>query len=353
MRPYIFLKAVVLAIFLWSFCAFAGAQQPNPVDRQVANPMTDKPNVNPLTQEQIKPQNRKRDESGDTLEGGDGELIVYSSEQTVEEREGKKIVIHSGNVDVRFGIYRLQADKITVYEATNIILAEGNVVFDQGNDQRITGSKAEWNYKTKLGYFENSTGFTNQTNDGTVIYFTASRVERVGENEVVVTDGKFTACEDAVPQWSFTAKEARIKTNDVIKLKNSALRIRDIPVVPLPYASIPIRPRDRKSGFLMPTFGSSQNKGFRISTAYYQTLGRSADVTFRGDIYSKRGIGYGFDARTRANSRSFLDFGFYAVKDRIFGEKESLANPDQGGTFSTRRAFIIFRKALPLRQTFG
>lgn len=344
MRLFIFLKAIILAVFLWSSCAAVYAQQPNPVDRQVANPMTDTPNVNPLTREQIKPQNKKTGESGSAPEGGAGEIIVYSSNQTVEEKDGKKIVVHSGNVDVRFGIYRLQADKITINEATNTMLAEGNVVFDQGNDQRITGSKAEWNYKTKLGYFENSTGFTNQTNDGTVIYFTASRVERVGENEVVVSDGKFTACEDAVPQWSFTAKEARIKLNDVVKLKRAALRVKDIPIVPLPYASIPIRPRDRKSGFLMPAFGTSQNKGFKLSTAYYQTLGRSADVTIRADIYSKRGIGYGFDARTRANSRSYLDFGFYAVKDRIFGEKESPANPDQGGTFFYAQGIHYFPK---------
>src|ERR687893_480155 len=35
----------------------ARAQQTNPVDRQVTNPITDTPNVNPLTQEQpIRPQ---------------------------------------------------------------------------------------------------------------------------------------------------------------------------------------------------------------------------------------------------------------------------------------------------------
>jgi lipopolysaccharide assembly outer membrane protein LptD (OstA) len=79
------------------------------------------------------------------------------------------------------------------------MIAEGSVVFDQGDDQRITGVRATWNYKTKLGNFEESTGFTNQTNDGTVIYFTADRVERVSLTEVVVINGMFTACEEAVP----------------------------------------------------------------------------------------------------------------------------------------------------------
>jgi LPS-assembly protein len=83
---------------------------------------------------------------------------------------------------------------------------------------------------------------------------------------------------------------------------------------------------------LTPTFGGSGAKGARLSTAYYQTLGRSADFTFRSDIYTERGLGFGGDLRTRANSRSYLNVGFYAVKDRIFGPEADEAHPDQGGS---------------------
>ena len=103
-------------------------------------------------------------------------------------------------------------------------------------------------------------------------------------------------------------------------------------MLPLPYVSIPIRDQDRSSGFLLPTIGYSKLKGVRISTAYYQTLGRSADVTIRSDIYTSRGIGYGLDLRTRGNSRSYFNFGFYAVKDRILGHHADADHPDQGGS---------------------
>ncbi|HSU25578.1 MAG TPA: LPS assembly protein LptD, partial [Pyrinomonadaceae bacterium] len=62
------------------------------------------------------------------------------------------------------------------------------------------------------------------------------------------------------------------------------------------------------------------------------TLGRSADVTFRSDLYTSRGIGFGMDVRTRANSRSYFNFGFYAVKDRILGHSADADHPDQGGS---------------------
>ena len=110
------------------------------------------------------------------------------------------------------------------------------------------------------------------------------------------------------------------------------MKIKGIPLLYLPYTSISIKRRDRASGFLTPTFGGSGAKGARFSGAYYKTLGRSVDATFRTDIYTSRGIGVGADVRTRANSRSYLNFGFYSVKDRIFGDKADEAHPDQGGS---------------------
>lgn len=352
-----------LIIFIGAICASIFAQQPNPVDRQVANPITDTPNVNPVaTEPEVKvPQKKKLPNE----EGGDGDLVVYSEKNTTEGKEGNRIVTHSGAVDVRYGMYRLQADKVIVYEASNKLVAEGSVIFDQGNDQRITGRKAEWNYKTKLGYFVDSTGFTNQTNDGTIIYWTADRVERISLDEILILNGKFTACEDTVPKWSFTAKEARIKTNDKVKLKSAKFRVKDVPIVALPFASISIKKEDRQSGFLTPTFGYSGSKGVRLSTAYYKTLGRSADVTFRGELYSARGFGYGLDFRSRANSRSYFNAGFYAVEDRVLGSKPSAQNPDQGGSIVyaegvhyfpngfTASADVRITSSLAFRQVFS
>ncbi len=323
---------VFLVLLLLIFAAGVEAQETNPVDRKVANPITDTPNINPVAPERELKTANKKQESGYKPEGGGDELVVYYKNISVTGEEGKRTVIHEGDVDARYGIYRLQADKITLYEETNTMVAEGSVVFDQGDDQRITGSTGTWNYKTKLGNFINSTGYTNQTQDGDVLYFTADSVERTKLNEVVVKNGEFTACEDAVPTWSFTSDEAIIVTNEKVKLKSPAFRIKGIPLIKLPYISIPIKEKDRSSGFLTPTIGYSASKGLRISTAYYQTLGRSADVTFRADLFTARGFGYGFDLRSRANSRSFFNAGMYGVQDRVLGGGPTPEDPDEGGT---------------------
>ncbi|HLE63893.1 MAG TPA: LPS assembly protein LptD [Pyrinomonadaceae bacterium] len=305
------------------------AQQTNPVDRKVTNPMTDTPNVNPLTQDQpIRPRPAQTTEQGISTD----RLQVDATTQTVTGPENARVVVYEGNVDARIGTYRLQADKVTVYEITNRVIAEGNVVFDQADQQRITGTRAEWNYRTKTGFFVDSTGFTNQTQDGTRIYFTADRVEKVSLDTIVATNVVLTACDEDVPKWSFHARRANIKTGDRVRVYSPNMRVKNLPIFYLPYASVSIKQRDRASGFLTPTFGGSGAKGFRLSNAYYQTLGRSADLTFRNDIYTERGVGIGADLRTRANSRSFLNAGFYSVKDRIFGPNEDAEHPDQGGS---------------------
>ncbi|HEX3184296.1 MAG TPA: LPS assembly protein LptD [Pyrinomonadaceae bacterium] len=323
-------RVPLVILILLLACQFVFAQQTNPVDRKVSNPITDTPNVNPLNTDQ--PVQRRPQQRGGVQGVATDELKVESSKQSASGPENARVFIYEGNVDARIGTYRVQADKITVYEAENRLVAEGSVVFDQADQQRITGSRAEWNYRTKTGYFVDSTGYTNQTQDGTRVYFTADRVEKISLDTIVAINVQITACDEDVPKWSFHASKATIKTGDRVRVYSPKLRLKNVPVFYLPYASVSIKPRDRASGFLTPTFGGSGAKGARLSTAYYQTLGRSADFTFRSDIYTQRGLGFGGDLRTRANSRSYLNAGFYTVKDRIFGPEASAANPDQGGS---------------------
>src|SRR5258707_7177517 len=197
------LPLLACAVLACLFAASARAQQTNPVDRKVENPITDTPYVNPLQQDQpVRPTSSGKPPA---IQPGDV-LSVDAARKTTSGARGAIVEVDEGNVDARIGTYRLQADKITVYEASNKIIAEGNVVFDQGDQSRITGSRAEWNYKTKTGFFINSTGYSNQTNDGTRMYFIADRVEKIRLDTIVVYNGEITACDEEKRKWSFHAR---------------------------------------------------------------------------------------------------------------------------------------------------
>src|SRR5689334_15792333 len=122
----------ILACLAASLVIPISGQQTNPVERQVSNPITDTPNINPISAAQSIAAPKKIKPTFES-EGGDGEVVVYSDHQSVEGEKGRRVVKHSGNVDLHYGIYRLQADELTIYEGENKVIASGSVIFDQGD----------------------------------------------------------------------------------------------------------------------------------------------------------------------------------------------------------------------------
>src|SRR3954463_14588370 len=109
---------LVATAFLFSLAAVsARAQQTNPVERKVENPITDTPYVNPLQQDQ--PVRPKATGKVPGVQPGD-ELSVICSRESFSGPKEARVSVCEGNVDARIGTYRLQADKITVYDARNL-----------------------------------------------------------------------------------------------------------------------------------------------------------------------------------------------------------------------------------------
>jgi len=256
-----------------------------------------------------------------------------STEETVEivsDKQSKNadLFLYEGYVNAIQGETRLQADRVTFNSTTDDMVAEGNVIFDQGAEQRVTAHRAEINWRTKRGVFWDTTGFTNRTQTGDYVFFTAARVEKTGPDTYELYEANVTACEDVIPKWSFKTRHAELKMGDRVTMRNAVFRVKTLPAFVLPYVWIPATRKERKSGFLLPSTGSSNAKGRTLKIAYYQTLGQSADITFRGDIYTQRGLGMGAEFRAQTDEKSFLRLGAFTVKDRLFGPP----GENQGGT---------------------
>jgi LPS-assembly protein len=258
-----------------------------------------------------------------------------------QDRNGD-VAIATGRVEVSDGQTRIFADRVIYNYATEDVLAEGNVFLEE-EGQRLSGETLEFNYKTRRAVIRNATGFTNTTPDGVTVVLEAPRADKTGEDTYNLEDAMVTACQQKIPRWSFTAKRARIRLDHRAKVYNAFFRIRNIPVLWLPYASISISKKDRSSGFLTPSSGSSSIKGRTFHLAYFQTLGRSADLLVRTDVFSQRGLGLGFDFRARPDEHSHIALGSFLVKDRLLGPKydpkcdratqgDACKLPDQGGS---------------------
>jgi LPS-assembly protein len=357
--PRIFLSALLPILVVSVISVSSRAQQPADLEKKVENPAHTAPVPKPPN-----PDDKKKSVINNmgwnvappktvinSRPDGRAERNVYINAEN-QNRDGN-VGIATGRVEVSDGQTRIFADRIIYNYATEDVIAEGNVFLEE-QGQRLSGETLEFNYKTRRGVIRNATGFTNTTPDGVTVVVEAPRADKTGEDTYNLENAMLTACQQRVPRWSFTAKRARIRVDHRAKVYNAFFRIRNIPVLWVPYASISISKKDRSSGFLTPSSGSSSIKGRTLHLAYFQTLGRSADLLVRTDVFSQRGLGLGFDFRAKPDEHSHISLGSFLVKDRLLGPKyipncdratlgDQCKLPDQGGSSFYANAVQYFK----------
>ena len=219
------------------------------------------------------------------------------------------------------------------------MVAEGNVIFDQGAGPASHRAPRRDQLDSRA---KESSGTRPASpialRPATTSSSPPTRVEKTGPDTYELFNADVTACEDVVPKWSFTAKRAELKMGDRVKLYNSVFRVKSLPAFVLPYAWIPATRRSASRASCCRRTGTSNQKGRTLKIAYYQTLGESADITFRSDIYTQRGLGFGAEFRAQTDEKSYMRLGVFTVKDRLFGPP----GENQGGT-----AFVGEGRAVP------
>ncbi|MBI4444921.1 MAG: LPS-assembly protein LptD [Acidobacteria bacterium] len=241
-----------------------------------------------------------------------GEIIIQADRLI---RESATLWMAEGDVVVTYQGSTLTASRIEYNPVLERVRAEGNIEVKRGV-QWLKGSRAELNLKNETGVLEDVEGFTDEE-----FFVRARRLFQTGPNQYVAENGFLTACKEALPKWSFTVQKARIRLDSTTRLNHTLFRVKSVPVFYLPFVMVPNAKKERSSGFLLPSTGTSSNKGRRISQSFYLVLGRSADVMLHGDYFSERGFGYGMSFRMQPNAVSRLQVDGYLVDDR----------KDQGG----------------------
>ena len=133
------------------------------------------------------------------------------------------------------------------------------------------------------------------------------------KNETKVLKGNFTTCnseENDCPPWSIHAEEVIHKKRDkIIEYKNAWLKIYDKPVLYFPYFFHPDPTVKRQSGFLMPSFKTSNNSGASMQIPFYKVISDSKDITFFPRLFFDNEILIQTEYR-QANKNSDLTLDF-------------------------------------------
>jgi LPS-assembly protein len=238
-------------------------------------------------------------------------VTVYADR--VENLEREKLLIAEGNVQIEQGDVRLEADRVEINTETSEAIATGRVVLFDGRD-RLTGERIEYNLRSATGVVYKAEAAAEPH-----FFFGGARMERFGDKSYRIAGGVFTTCEDETPAWSVRLGSATAHLDDYMWGTNASFWVWKVPLVPfIPFFATSLR-KDRHTGLLTPTFGSSNDKGFFVRQPIYFVLSDSQDLTVSPAYFQKRGLGIGATYRyvRTEGSRGEMD-GFY-----LHDEKES------------------------------
>ncbi|HEX8151850.1 MAG TPA: LPS assembly protein LptD [Thermoanaerobaculia bacterium] len=239
--------------------------------------------------------------------GGEVKVTVAPGGRTESQRD--EYVISSGGVTVEYQDIKIVAEKITLNNRTRDVVAEGNVIIDQG-PSRVTATQAIYNIDLKTGTFFNATATMDPQ-----MYFAGDRIEKVDEDTFRLTNGVFTSCDLDRPPWSFHVGSAEVTLDDYAHLRDVSFRAKGIPVFWTPILTWPTK-RDRSKGLLIPRVLYSDRFGSRLELGYYMPFGDSVDATVYGELNTRQYFGAGVNVRYLPSENIKIgEFTAYTVRN--------------------------------------
>ncbi|HXJ92010.1 MAG TPA: LPS assembly protein LptD [Terriglobia bacterium] len=247
---------------------------------------------------------------------------VYADSQ----RESNGVVTLAGHIEVTYRQARLLADRATYNRSSGEIDATGSVAF---SDPRayIEADRAVYNVITDAGTFTNAHGYvhaaerhrSNVPTTSNALFVQAHEIERVNQNTYALSDGRLTSCEDQCRGWSLAVRSARVVADDKAVTYGNVFRFFNIPLFYMPAAKYSVNRSPRQTGFLIPSIGSSTQKGQIIGEGFFWAINPSADVMMGVADYSERGVATTGRFRATPSDTSQLVVNYYEVNDKISG----------------------------------
>lgn len=234
------------------------------------------------------------------------ELFIRADRQDWEDR----IWRGTGNVLVKYLDVQVEADWATLDDTTKDLKAGDHVRFTRG-EEHLEAGRIEMNLDTKAGTLTDASGEV-----GPGFFITAAEAHRTEDGRYELKNATVTSCDEPIPGWTLAFARAVIDTNKRITARNSIFRLERVPLFYLPYTIVPTRDQDRSTGFLMPSPSNSTSKGRGLRESFYYAINRSADATFTGEYFSKRGASGKIEFKAVPKADSRVEVNTFFARDR-------------------------------------
>ncbi len=227
-------------------------------------------------------------------------------------RDNKRDIISAwGKVIIRFDDRTLQADNVKLDNKTGDGEAVGHVLITQNDGTRIEAEKTLFNINNKQGEIFETRGRLGKRH-----YIRGEKITRHSASHYKIQKGHLTTCEGELPDWAFEAGSIDIVKGDRALFTKGVFKVKGVPIFYLPAGYIPIN-QDRKSGLLLPSFGSSSIDGVTFNNAYYWAINGHSDATFTLGYRSSRGFSPGIEYRYTPDATTAGTINASYVDDKL------------------------------------
>ncbi|MDY3331058.1 MAG: LPS-assembly protein LptD [Pelistega sp.] len=219
------------------------------------------------------------------------DITTFTDSADIKISDDNNRVVLTGGAQVRRSDAILKGDTITYNRATGEVEATGNArLLRDGSVVRGPGLK--YNVDKQTGMMTSPVYRIANGGSGEADY-----AEIVDNNHMRLGNATYSACNCDTKFWYIHSDKVDLYNDENEGIaEDGTLYIKGVPVLWSPYFSFPIK-REKKTGWLFPTFSSTSRAGVGFSVPYFINLAPNYDLTLIPQIYSKRGVMLGAEFR--------------------------------------------------------
>lgn len=193
--------------------------------------------------------------------------------------------IFTGNVDITRAGQQLSSERATYNRNSGDVTANGDVRL-RDSQMIIDAEQAEWSLNKDEGRMLGAEYHIKDMH----ARGNASHVLRKGTATTDLKNATYTTCADGDNAWLMDADNVHLNHETAVgEAENVVVRLGGVPVFYTPYINFPLND-ERKSGFLIPSIGTSSETGFDLITPYYWNIAPNLDATLTPRYMSDRGL---------------------------------------------------------------
>ncbi len=221
-----------------------------------------------------------------------GEIPVLLSADQITYDRNLEIITATGNVEISEAERVLFADTVSYNLNNDVVTASGNVSLLEPTGEVFFAQYVELTDDLREGFIRDVRLLMTDRSR-----MAAASAVRVDGNVTQLRRGVYSPCElceddpERAPLWQI---KARTVTHDqaekTIKYRDASFEFFGLPIAYTPYFEHPDPTVKRKSGFLAPTVGSSDNLGFTAQIPYFWAISPDKDLTFEPIITTKQSV---------------------------------------------------------------